>query len=202
MEAIRIEHGAVTNAELHNARIYRARKALFNIRDRWDVREMIDVPRHIAVHPGPVKCRLVYGEELTQIEYIPYTKKNIVHLHLVRADHIEYEHKFADRTDIEGLLEGFGPAEDIIMVQEGLVTDFSYGNLIFWDGFRWHTPAKPLLKGTKRQQMIDAGVVAEAEIKVEDLQAFRKCSLINCMLDPGSLEVPIANIRNALYDAK
>ncbi len=46
-----------------------------------------------------------------------------------------------------------------LCVKNGLVTDCTIGNLVFFDGTGWVTPDQPLLKGTKRQALLDRKLV-------------------------------------------
>lgn len=84
--------------------------------------------------------------------------------------------------------------EELIIVKNGIITDTSYANLVFYNGKEWHTPSRPLLQGTKRQKLIDEGKIKEREIRVHDLKKFTKCSLINAMLDIGEIELPVNKI--------
>jgi 4-amino-4-deoxychorismate lyase len=63
------------------------------------------------------------------------------------------------------------------------VTDSYYANVIFSDGDQWYTPYQPLLQGTKRQQLIDQGVVHPIPIGVKDIARFQRIQLINAMID-------------------
>ena len=58
-------------------------------------------------------------------------------------------------------------------------------------------PAHPLLKGTKRGSLIDAGQLAECEIRVIDLPHFQSISLINAMLDLGDTVIEISQVFNS-----
>ena len=73
--------------------------------------------------------------------------------------------------------------DDIIIVKDGLITDASYANLIFWDGENWFTPNTPLLKGVQREKLLKDGLIQEKEIKPSDLASYQKVALINAMLD-------------------
>ena len=55
--------------------------------------------------------------------------------------------------------------DDILIVKNGLLTDTSIANIALYDGNDWYTPLHPLLKGTKRAELLDKGVLKEKEIK-------------------------------------
>lgn len=112
---------------------------------------------------------------------------------LVVDDVIEYGFKFQNRVALQQNFEKRGNADEVLIVKEGLITDTSYANVVFWDGSQWATPDKPLLKGTKRAQLLREGVIVEQKIRVEDLGAFTYVRLINAMLDFES--TPVIEIR-------
>ena len=82
--------------------------------------------------------------------------------------------------------------DDIIIVKNGLVTDSFAANLLFFNGKDWVTPTTPLLKGTKRQLLLDRGIIIEKEIMEEDVFGFQKVGLINAMIDFE--EMPIVSV--------
>ena len=126
---------------------------------------------------------MVYGKDIEAIEFKPYQPRTIKSLKLVEDDEIDYAFKYADRESINLLYERRGTYDDILIVKNNLITDTSFCNIIFFDGQKWVTPELPLLKGTKRQQLLDEGIINEARILVEDLGSFKKFMLINAMLD-------------------
>jgi len=46
-------------------------------------------------------------------------------------------------------------ADEVVFIKNGMVTDCSIGNLLFFDGHEWITPYIPLLKGTQRAFLLD-----------------------------------------------
>jgi len=72
--------------------------------------------------------------------------------------------------------------DEIIIEQNGYLTDTTIANIAFYDGERWITPAKPLLKGTMRAKLLDEGLLHEKEIKKEDLKNYSQVALINAMI--------------------
>ena len=76
------------------------------------------------------------------------------------------------------------------------MTDSSHANAVFFDGNEWITPSQPLLRGTKRQTLLEQGVIREGEITLSNLSRFRSLAFINAMLDIGDIPlVPIVRIR-------
>ena len=85
--------------------------------------------------------------------------------------------------------------EKIVIVKQGFITDTSYANIVFFDGHKWFTPVSPLLKGTKRTFLLDKKIIEETEIRIDDLEKFKKARLINAMIDfEDKVEILVENI--------
>ena len=180
LETIKLEKGQVCNLRYHQRRVDDSRMILFNIKEQLDIEPVINVP--LRARQGVYKCRIAYGKEINDIQYIPYLTKKIKSLQLVEDNEIDYKYKYANRECFDSLLDDC-ICDEILIVKNGFVTDTSFSNIIFFDGNRWYTPAFPLLKGTKRQQLLDEGKIIAEEIRPLDLKHFSKAMLINSMLD-------------------
>ena len=100
----------------------------------------------------------------------------------MQADHLDYRLKYADRTELDQLFLKRGEADDILIIQNGLVTDTSIANIAFFDGDKWITPKEPLLKGTTRARLLDEKKIFEQDIKIADLGKFTEFALMNAMI--------------------
>jgi 4-amino-4-deoxychorismate lyase len=80
-------------------------------------------------------------------------------------------------------MEERGVGDDILIIRQGLITDTSYCNILFFDGVRWVTPDEPLLRGTKRTALIEHGNVFPLRIAYGDLNYFSHFMLVNALLD-------------------
>jgi 4-amino-4-deoxychorismate lyase len=116
------------------------------------------------------------------VEAAPYQAKKPRTLELVLADRIDYGHKYLDRMALNDL-KAKSQADDIIMVQEGLVTDSTIANLVFENKDGLFTPLKCLLPGVKREALLKSGQILPKTIKVTDLSQYSKVFLINAMID-------------------
>ena len=136
------------------------------------------------------KARVVYGAQgVEAIEYAPYKMKEIHSLKVVEDNNIDYTYKSTDRNALNVLVAQKGDCDEIIIVKNGLITDTSFTNLALFDGNNWLTPKHPLLHGTKRAQLLEAGIIEEAELTLEDLRKAEKVSLFNAMIDFGEREI-------------
>lgn len=140
------------------------------------------------------KVRIIYDNNHFDIDVRDYEPKVVSQLKLLDANDLNYSFKFADRSSLDELMKLRGTADDILIIQNGKITDSSYANVIFWDGSEWNTPNTYLLNGVKRQMLLQEDLIKESEILVNDLQRFSKVGLINAMLDPGEVTLPISRI--------
>lgn len=135
-------------------------------------------------HPeGLFKVRLIYnGSGIHNLEVVPYTIRRVQSLQLVVGDDIDYTYKWADRSSLNKLTAMKGAADDVLICRNGLITDVSYANIVFYDGRHWFTPEQPLLEGVHRARLLKDGIIQTAPIKINDLRLFQKARLINAMV--------------------
>lgn len=180
LESIRIRNGKASLLPYHQQRVDRSRKALFG---KGATLKLVDVLAGVKLpESGLYKFRLEYGEGVIKHELIPYTPRVITSLRLVEADHVAYDKKYNDRSGIRSCLEKKGHCDDILMTQKGHLTDTSYANIALFDGRHWYTPAWPLLRGTRREELLDLGVIRPIVIRDRDLDNFQSLRLMNAML--------------------
>lgn len=192
-EAVCIKDGKVPDLGPHNRRMNRSRAELLGREDPLDLGSYITVPGDFKT--GKVKCRIFYSETVEKVEYEHYQQKNIRSLRLVENDEIDYSHKYADKNPLLKLLEIKGNCDDILIVKNGLITDTSFSNIILFNGQEWHTPAQPLLNGTKREHLLSKHLIIGKDIKPTDLRRYLQVSLINAMLNPGEILFEAAFIK-------
>ena len=177
LETVRIEGGLIYNLPYHQRRMDKSREHLFHTFSTIDLASHISPPDKNGLY----RCRILYGQEIESIEYIPYTPKPIQTLKIVTSD-IEYRHKYADRSALDNLLAQHPSADEIIIVQKGLVTDTTISNLAFFKSGRWYTPRIPLLEGTMRTKFVENGLLQPYDIRMEELSDYTHVALINAML--------------------
>lgn len=195
LETIRIENGLIRNLKYHQARINHARKELLNCTDRLDLSEIIVSELTLNIEENIFKCRITYMKEIDKIEFLPYQIPAISSLKLVIDDEIDYTFKFSDRSRLIASFDKRAECDDILIVKEGLITDTSYANVLFYNGKEWLTPAHPLLKGTQRASLLDRERIRVADIRPKDLKHFEKARIINAMIRfEDALDINILNI--------
>jgi len=190
VESLKLKDGVVRNLEYHQSRMNRSRNELFPDAEKIDLAKAITIPENCK--SGVFKIRVVYGMRIEKIEIEPYIFRIIQNLKVVHHKSIDYHLKYTNRQILQDLFAHRGNCDDIIIIKNGFVTDSFTANLLFFDGEKWFTPTTPLLKGTKRQLLIDQGIISEKEIREEDIRTFQKIGLINAMIDFE--EMPVINI--------
>lgn len=192
-ETIKVKNGILENIDYHNSRVNKSRNELFGDNKTWNLRSMITLPP--LASSKTYRCKFVYNEVFKSVEFIPYTIKPLKTLQLVEVSNIDYGHKYLDRSVFDNIKLLNPHAADVIIVNNGNITDCTYANLVFFDGEKWITPSTPLLRGIKRQRYIDEQIVVERVIKPADLKHFYKMKIINAMIDlDESPEIDIENI--------
>jgi 4-amino-4-deoxychorismate lyase len=181
IETIKVENKVVLNLDYHQERMSRTMAHFFPDADVPVLGEIIKILGW--TDESLLKCRIIYGAKIEKIELEKYTPRAISRLKVVLDDEIDYSFKFADRSRIQHLLNKKGNCDDVLIVKNGLFTDTSYCNILFFDGNRWITPELPLLHGTCSQRLLDSGKITARRIKLSDLHSFSKFVLINAMLD-------------------
>ena len=193
LETIRFENGRFANLKLHQQRMNTSRKELFNA-SPIDLFSLLQASTFES-SPGLFKCRIIYSQQIETIEFIPYQIPNIKSLKLVVNDSLDYSHKYLNRKLLEKLFSQKGTCDDIVIVKDGFVTDTSFANVLFFNGKNWLTPAKPLLKGTQRQFLLENEQIGTADIHPSHLKYFQKMRLVNAMIRfEDEVDVEIENI--------
>lgn len=194
IEAICIRNRQIINKKYHEKRMQQA------IADCWqtdadihlsDIIELQSLQTNVTY-----KCRITYSDKIHRVVFEKYAPRNINSLRIVDAENVNYRYKFADRALINNLREKRNEFDDILMVKNGMITDTSFTNIIFFDGRKWVTPSDFLLNGTMRQFLLDINRIAEKPIGVADLKKYSKTMLINAMLPfDESRSFSVSNIK-------
>jgi 4-amino-4-deoxychorismate lyase len=193
VESLKLKDGIILNLEYHNRRLNLSKAELFPGSPKVELEKEIKVPEDC--HLGIFKIRVLYDQLIRAIEIEPYSYRSIQSLKVVHHESIDYHLKYADRQILQELFAQRGNCDDIVIVKNGFVTDSFAANLLFFDGERWFTSNTPLLKGTKRQFLLDEGIISERVIREDDIRSYQKVGLINAMIDFDEMPVvPVNNI--------
>ena len=180
IETIKVVDGKLFNLDFHQKRLNRTLNYFFNNKYQIDLFQEISLP-NLAL--GTIfKLRIEYSKKINNVSILPYKRKEIKTFQSVESNSIEYSFKFKNREQIN-ILKGNSSADEIIIIKNGFVTDTSYSNIVFTDGYKLITPNTPLLAGTKREFLLKEKLIEEDEIKLSDVKFFKHFYLINSMLE-------------------
>jgi 4-amino-4-deoxychorismate lyase len=194
VESIRIEKGEILNISFHNERMARTLYNIYGLMAKPDLEKIIIVPE--SAGSGIYKCRVLYDDKTTEVEFLPYTFRMVRSLKVVFSDEICYPYKYINRERINRLVNMRGECDDILIVKYGKITDSSSANVILKDHEgRWITPSTFLLPGTRRANLLKAGKIKEADVSFSDLSKYTVLKLINAMQGfDDAEELPVRNI--------
>ena len=193
-ETIRYKNGILENVSYHQARINRTVSALGGKSAIYLDKIQIEGKFEKDIL---YKIKCFYNlEGAFHIEKEVYNKKIIqtVSIHLAAQE--EYQFKYTNRSWLNDALKKSG-TDEIIIVQNNMVKDGNYANLIFFDGNEWHTPLHPLLLGTQRARLINENKIIEKVITLSDLANYTTLKYINAMMLWE--ESPEIEIREIVY---
>ncbi len=192
-ESIKVKDGKLCHPEWHQLRYERSYKKMYKKNPLSHLTSHLTIPAY--ANEGVFKLRISYNDQLRKIEFEPYLIKEIKTLKLVHLENIDYSSKFKDRSDLLDAYKQKDNCDDVLIIVNNRVTDSSYANIVFFDGTRWVTPTNPLLEGTARARLLDAGIVQTQEIQAKDIPSFNSFKLINALRDFHEVEpIPVQGI--------
>ena len=123
---------------------------------------------------------------LSAIRLIPYCKRTIRALRpILLPDGFDYSYKYADRRFFERVKAELASDEEPLFVRpDGSITDTSFTNVLIETEAGYLTPTRPLLRGTQREGLLQAGLITEADdLTLSTLRSKAKAILlINALL--------------------
>ncbi|MEW6654557.1 MAG: aminotransferase class IV [Bacteroidota bacterium] len=180
LETIKLSGRRLCNLEYHQKRFNNARRDLFGLNDEIDLSSTIKIPA--SVSESVFKVRVLYSQIIRDIEFHPYSIRNISSLQFVNGDEIEYNYKYEDRSSLQKLLCKC-TADEILIIKNGFLTDTSYSNVVLSKDGKFYTPSTYLLNGTKREKLLNDKILLEKDITLQDIPKYEKIFLINSMID-------------------
>lgn len=184
IETIYYKDGEMPLLYWHEQRFTKTQMAHFGRKIHLELAPLIALKRPNELLDNQVyKVRVVYSENDISFEFLPYQKKKITELHLVQNDTMDYSFKYADRTSLDYMKRTFDTDAEIIIVQNGLLTDTTFTNIALYDGISWVTPKIPLLEGVQRSFLLDDATIKRADIHVDTLYQYSQVKLFNAMVD-------------------
>ena len=193
-ESVCIENSQIKNAAYHEARFNKSYMQQYKTHPTYTLFDGI----HLTNLDDTLKykLRIGYKQNGTRFSFSEYENNIATSLKLVSDDTISYALKKNNRKKLNALFLQRGETDDVLIIKNGLVTDASYSNILFFDGKQIVTPTTPLLEGTCRARLLAINRIVEKSISVADLQNFESFQLVNALNDfDESRWIPIENIK-------
>ena len=179
-ETLCIDNGRICNAEWHCRRFETSYSSLYRHCPTYSLFDNTHISSEYRT--GRFRLRISYNESSTKTEIEPYITKNITRLKVwAVAPSFDYSLKYTDRSVLNYLFSQRGDCDDVLIIKNGMVTDTSVCNIVFFDGQKWITPSTPLLCGTARARLLADGTIEERPIAVCDIHKFEAFRLINAL---------------------
>jgi 4-amino-4-deoxychorismate lyase len=188
IETLLIENARIANLQGHQKRVNSTFQKYFPDYVAFSIEKIVlssAIYTNLVKIDKRYKCRIVYSWDMYKVEIEEYNQTNINSLKIVQSESFDYSFKYANRDTINALREKKGKYDDIIISINGIVTDCSFANLVFFDGKKYYTPLHPLLAGTKRLKLLEENIISSIEIKEKDINKFREVHLINALANLG-----------------
>ena len=172
-ETIKCDDYEIFNLDYHNKRIANTIGLNINLQE--------------YVYPASsdlLRCKVIYNnDEILDIEYFTYKKREIKSFKLINDDKISYSKKYLNRDALDKLFEKRDACDEVIIIKNNIVTDTSIANIAIYYENTWITSKNCLLKGTTRDRLINDKILIEKDITVEMLKEATKIALMNAMID-------------------
>lgn len=176
-ETISIIDGKAQNLPYHQVRFEQAVSTFFGCEPTFSLAQILQVPAEFQ--QGKIRCRIDYNAEQCEVKFFPYQPKKIQQFRCVEVENWDYRLKYSDRKrfDLLNILQN----EEVVIINNGKVSDCSIGNLLFLKQGIWYSPSDYLLKGTQLTQLLEQQKVRLTPIKKADLTNYEKVMLVNAL---------------------
>ena len=131
-----------------------------------------------------LKCKVIYDSDgILDVIFNRYIEREIKTFKFIYDDRLKYNFKNCNRIDIDKLYAMRDDKDEIIIVQNGYITDTSIANIAIFNGNNWLTPKTTILEGTTKNRYLAEKKIIEKDITVDDFKNAEKIALMNAMID-------------------
>lgn len=191
-ETFCIKQGKIERWDWHIARMRQSLQILYK-QTSFPYHQLWQTLQSLPLHER-LKVKVLYNHKTFSHTYQPYIIKKINKIYWVE-DPMQYALKYTQRSAFDRYNAHVKVDEEILIIQQGLVTDVRYANIVCFDGKNWHTPAESLLPGTHRAALLANHIIQQQTISLHDLfHTYKQLMFINAMLDWGEVIVDTKNI--------
>lgn len=193
LETFCLLDGELLNLPYHSARVGRSLGREYPITPFTDVVSR-EVSR-LGATKGKWRASITYTwQGIESIKLTPYRLPQITSFRLIDIEDNFYSKKWADRSRLDEYKNLLPQGVEPIFVLKGQITDTSFTNILVERDGKLYTPSTPLLLGTKRDKLLSDGTIHSIPLSSAELHTYEQIHLINAMLDPGEVALPLSVI--------
>ncbi|WKS99952.1 aminotransferase class IV family protein [Gallibacterium salpingitidis] len=179
-ETLAIQDGEIQNLTYHQARYQRTLQHFYSTHyQAFNFADIVKIP--LQYQQGLVRCRIDYNQQDYQIAFYPYQRRQFKRFQPVVCEQLDYRFKYCNREQLNALYQQRQGADEILIIQQGKITDCSIGNLALLRQGEWFTPDSPLLAGTQRQRLLEQQLLQLRSITLNELDLFEEIRVINAL---------------------
>ena len=181
IETLLVKNGKIENLNYHL-------KRMENTAKHFKFQQSFTLIPNYKVRNGEWRVRITYNQwGIQNVEWFPIKKREFKKFKLVKIN-FDYYFKYKNRKNFSIFhFPSYIKIDEFILVKNNLISDTTISNLAFYTGNEWLTPKYPLLKGTKREELLNKGILKEENIHISDLKYFKKIAMINAII--GFMEI-------------
>ena len=185
IETLLVKNGEIQNLNYHLKRMEKTGKYF-----KWktNISEKLKMKSEkLKVKNEKLRYRITYNQwGIQNMEFFPIKKRSFKKFKVLEIE-FDYSFKYKNRSLFTFHSSLYTSYDEFILIKNNLITDTTISNLAFYTGKEWITPKYPLLKGTKREELINKGFLKEKNIHKYDLKYFKKIAMINAIV--GFMEI-------------
>lgn len=175
-ETLAVVDGNFRQIEFHQQRVNNAFKYYFNAIPQLHLDNILIPP---SFKDGFFRCRIDYNSTTFKIGFFPYTPKKLTTFQCVFTENMDYRFKYSNRKRLDDLKNNH--TDEIIIINNGYVSDCTIGNLLFLKNNNWYSSADYLLKGTQLHALLEKQAVELIKIDTNAIFNFEKIMMINAL---------------------
>lgn len=177
IETVLVKNGEIQNLNHHLKRMEKTLKYFFK-----NEKLKIKSKKLNFNNLDNMRVRITYSYDgIRNIEIFPIKERTFKRFKILKINY-NYDFKYKNRNFFTFHFSLYPGFDEFILVKNSLITDTTISNLAFFTGNKWITPKYPLLKGTKREELLNNGFLIEENIHIYDLPYFKKMAMINAII--------------------
>ncbi|WP_301099824.1 aminotransferase class IV family protein [Otariodibacter sp.] len=177
-ETLSLINGKFQNLSFHQERMDHAFNNYLKVKPNFNLSDIV-IPNEYQ--QGIFRCRIDYNINKYEMQISPYIPRKIEQFQCVSMENFDYSFKFTDRKRLDSFKNLQKPSQEILIVNNGKISDCTIGNLLFLKNDRWYSPKDYLLKGTQLASLLEKSLVELVSISIDDVFEYEEIMMINAL---------------------